>query len=179
MAFRLPFITDKNMDVLFSSKIFKVVRKFTTGRSGKQLERHIIEHPGAVVILPILSDGRIVLIKQYRVAIDEEIIELPAGTREPNEPELITARRELVEETGYTAGQMTEVFQFYTSPGFVKEAMFLFKATNLIAGPTNMEDGEKIVPMIVDLPEAMNLIKTGKIRDAKTLIGLLWYNQNQ
>jgi ADP-ribose pyrophosphatase len=169
---------DKNMDVLFSSKLFKVVRKFTMGRSGTRLERHIIEHPGAVVILPILPDGRIVLIKQYRVAVDEEIIELPAGTREQDEQELVTARRELVEETGYTAGEMTKVFQFYTSPGFVKEAMFLFKATNLIAGPTNMEDGEKITTMIVDLPEAMDFVKAGKIRDAKTLIGLLWYNQN-
>ncbi|MDR3183699.1 MAG: NUDIX hydrolase [Planctomycetaceae bacterium] len=166
------------MDILFTSKLFKVVRKFTTGRSGTQLERHIIEHPGAVVILPILPDGRIVLIKQPRVAVDEELIELPAGTREPAEQPLVTARRELVEETGYTAGEMTEIFRFYASPGFIKEEMYLFKAEKLVAGPTNLEDGEKITPLIVDLPEAMQMVQTGQIRDAKTLIGLLWYNQN-
>ncbi|MDR3234854.1 MAG: NUDIX hydrolase [Planctomycetaceae bacterium] len=165
------------MDILFTSRLFKVVRKVTTGRSGKPLERHIIEHPGAVVILPILPDGRIVLIKQQRVAVDEEIIELPAGTREANELPLITARRELAEETGFAAGEMTEIFRFYTSPGFIKEEMYLFKAERLVAGPTNLEDGEKITQMIVDLPEAMNMVNAGQIRDAKTLIGLLWYQR--
>lgn len=148
-----------------------------TGRSGASLERHVILHPGAVVILPILPDGRIVLIRQHRIAVDADLIELPAGTREPAEEPIVTARRELIEETGYIAGLLTPVFQFFASPGFVREEMHLFKAEKLIAGPTAMEDGEKIESLIVDLPQAVEMIRSGEIRDAKTMIGLLWHYQ--
>lgn len=172
--------TTPNSDApLFTSRIFKVVKKMITGRSGKQLERHIIIHPGAVAVLPILNDGRIVLIRQYRVAFDKVLIEIPAGTLEPNEKPILTARRELIEETGYIAQTITPVMTFYTSPGFVQEEMFLFKATGLIAGPTNLEDGEKIEPLVVTLDEAMQQIAQGEIRDAKTLVALLWYKIQQ
>jgi len=163
-------------DTLFTSRVFKVVKKFITGRSGQRLERHIVIHPGAVVVLPILSDGRIVLIKQQRIAVDGDLIELPAGTLEPGEPPITTARRELIEETGYTAKSLTQIMSFFTSPGFIREEMFLFKATNLIPGPTDMEDGEKIEPMIVELSQAMDMIAKGEIKDAKTIIAIYWYN---
>jgi ADP-ribose pyrophosphatase len=166
------------METLFTSRVFKVVKKYMTGRSGTQLERHVVIHPGAVVILPVLSDGRIVLIRQHRIAVDSELIELPAGTLEPGEQPITTARRELIEETGYTAGTLTHALKFYSSPGFMQEEMHLFKATGLIPGPTAMEDGEKIEPLIVDLAEAVKLISRGEIRDAKTIIGILWYNQS-
>lgn len=150
-----------------------------TGKSGKQLERHIVIHPGAVAVLPVLNDGRIVLIRQYRAAVDKVLIEIPAGTLEPNEAPISTARRELIEETGYAAQTIEPVMSFYTSPGFVREEMFLFKATELIAGPTDMEDGEKIEPLPVTMDEAMNLVARGEVRDAKTLIALLWYQNQQ
>ena len=165
------------MDTIYTGRIFKVVKKFITGSSGKQLERHIIVHPGAVVILPILSDGRIVLIRQQRIAVEENLIELPAGTMEPGEEPIVTARRELMEETGYRADELVPALKFYTSPGFVKEEMRLFKATKLTAGPTALDDDEKIEPLLVDLPQAMNMVLSGEIRDAKTIVGLLWYNQ--
>jgi ADP-ribose pyrophosphatase len=168
-----------NNDTLFTSRIFKVVKKIITGRSGKPLERHIIIHPGAVAVLPVLNDGRIVLIRQYRVAIDKMLIEIPAGTLEPGEPPVSTARRELIEETGYVAKTIMPVMTFYTSPGFVKEEMYLFKATGLISGPTSLEDGEKIEPLLVTLDEAMSLIVKGEIHDAKTLTALLWYKNQQ
>lgn len=167
-------MANKN-DTLFTSRVFTVVKKMITGRSGKQLERHVIVHPGAVVILPILGDGRVVLIRQHRVAVDADLIELPAGTLEPNELPILTAKRELMEETGYTAKTMTEVMTFFTSPGFMKEEMHLFKATGLIPGPTALEDGEKIETVIVDLHDAMKMIANGEIKDAKTIIGLYWY----
>ena len=169
-------IPNKSPDTLFTSRVFKVVKKFITGRSGKQLERHIVVHPGAVAVLPILNDGRIVMIRQHRVAVDAELIELPAGTLEPNESPVSTARRELIEETGYTAKNVSQITSFYTSPGFMREEMFLFKATDLIPGPTDMEDGEKIVTVIATLEEAMAMIARGEIKDAKTIIGLYWYN---
>ncbi|MDR2761634.1 MAG: NUDIX hydrolase [Planctomycetaceae bacterium] len=166
-------------DIIFSSRVFKVVKRFITGRSGVQLERHIIVHPGAVVILPELSDNRIVLIRQHRVSVDGELIELPAGTMEPKEEPIITARRELIEETGYSAESVSHIMTFLSSPGFIKEEMHLFHATGLIAGPTAMEDGEKIESLIVSLDEAMKMITKGEIKDAKTIIGLYWLHNKQ
>jgi ADP-ribose pyrophosphatase len=165
------------MDTIYAGRIFKVVKKFITNNSGKQLERHVVVHPGAVVILPILSDGRIVLIRQHRIAVDENLIELPAGMIEPGEEPMVTARRELMEETGYRAGELVPVLKFYTSPGFVKEEMRLFKASKLTAGPASLDDDEKIEPLLVDMPQAMKMVLSGEIRDAKTIVGLLWYNQ--
>ncbi|MDR0390398.1 MAG: NUDIX hydrolase [Planctomycetaceae bacterium] len=161
-------------EIVFSSRVFKVVKRFITGRSGNQLERHIIVHPGAVVVLPELSGDRVVLIRQHRVAVDGELIELPAGTIELGEEPIITARRELIEETGYTAASLTNIMKFFSSPGFIKEEMYLFHAEGLIPGPTAMEDGEKIETIIVPLVDAMKMITTGEIRDAKTIIGLYW-----
>ncbi|MDR2755292.1 MAG: NUDIX hydrolase [Planctomycetaceae bacterium] len=163
------------METLFTSRIFKVVRKMITGRSGTSLERHIVIHPGAVVILPVLEDDRLVLIRQHRVAVDETLIELPAGTLEPNELPMATARRELIEETGYTAKTMTSIMTFFASPGFAHEEMHLFKAIDLIPGPTALEDGEKIETLIIDLPQALQMIASGEIKDAKTIIGLYWF----
>ena len=165
------------MDTIYTGRLFKVVKKFITNKSGKRLERHVIVHPGAVVILPILSDGRIVLIRQHRIAVEENLIELPAGTIEPGEEPTATARRELMEETGYRANFLSPALKFYTSPGFVKEEMRLFKATGLTAGPTALDDDEKIEPLLLDLPQAMKMVLSGEIRDAKTIVGLLWYNQ--
>jgi ADP-ribose pyrophosphatase len=165
------------MDTLYTSRLFKIVKKFVTSRSGRQVERHVVVHPGAVVVLPILSDGRIVLIRQHRIAVEEELIELPAGTIEIGEEPIATARRELMEETGFRANELVPVLKFYTSPGFVKEEMRLFKAAGLTAGPTSLDDDEKIETLHVDLPQAMKMIYSGEIRDAKTIIGLMWYNQ--
>ncbi|MDR2345628.1 MAG: NUDIX hydrolase [Planctomycetaceae bacterium] len=163
-------------DILFTSRVFKVVKRFITGRSGNKLERHIVIHPGAVVILPILNDNRVVLIRQHRVSVENELIELPAGTMEFKEEPIVTARRELVEETGYAAESMSHVMSFFSSPGFIKEEMHLFLANGLIAGPTAMEDGEKIETLIVSLEEAMKMISNGEICDAKTIIGIYWWN---
>ena len=165
------------METIYTGRIFSVVKKFVTGKSGEQLERQVIVHPGAVVVLPILSDGRIVLVRQHRIAVEEHLIELPAGTVETGEELMTTARRELQEETGYRADELISVLKFYASPGFVREEMHLFKATKLTAGPTAQEDDEKIETILVDLPQAMKMLYSGEIRDAKTIIGLLWHSQ--
>ena len=166
------------METVFTSRIFKVVKKIVTGRSGQPLERYVVVHPGAVAVLPILDDGRFVLIKQHRIAIDEPLIEIPAGTLEPNEEPHVTAYRELIEETGYIAGTLTPTLKFYTSPGMLKEAMHLYVAENLVPGPTNMEDGEQIDTLLVEPEQAMSMIASGEIKDAKTVIALLWQDAN-
>ncbi|MGL4943561.1 MAG: NUDIX hydrolase [Thermoguttaceae bacterium] len=163
------------MDTIFTSKIFKVVKRFVTGRTGSKLERHVVVHPGAIAIVPILDDGSILLERQFRVAVGANLIEIPAGTLEPDEPPATTARRELREETGYTATELELLTTFYPSPGILQETMHLFLATGLIAGPTDLEDGEEIEVFQVPLAEAVDMVFQGQIRDAKTIVGILWY----
>jgi len=162
-------------EILFQSKLYRIEKTWQTGRSGQQLERHVIVHPGAVGILPLLDDGRVVLLRQYRVAVDAYLIELPAGTLEPGEEPIVTARRELIEETGYTAGKMEPLITFYSSPGILRERLHLFVATNLTPGESALEDGEDIELFIAEWDEIRDLIARGEITDAKTLIGLLHY----
>ncbi len=127
-------------------------------------------------MLPLLDDGRVVLIRNCRVAVDETLVELPAGTLDPGEEPLETARRELAEETGYRAGAMELLAVFYSSPGILDERMHLFLATGLARGEPDLQGGEQIEPLIVPWREAMEMVRSGAIRDAKTLAGLLYYD---
>jgi ADP-ribose pyrophosphatase len=165
-------------EILFQSKLYRIEKTWQTGRSGQPLERHVIVHPGAVGVLPLLNDGRVVLLRQYRVAVDAYLIELPAGTLEPGEEPLASAHRELIEETGYTAGKMEPLITFYSSPGILYERLHLFVATKLTPGKTALEDGEDIEPLIADWHEIREMIARGEITDAKTLIGLQHYMLN-
>ena len=162
-------------EILFQSKLFYVEKRFQTGRSGKPLERHVIVHPGAVGILPVLADSRIVLIKQYRVAADSYLIEIPAGTLEPGEEPIKTAERELTEETGYVAGKIEPMTTIFSSPGILHEKLHLFLATDLKAGSTALEDGEDIELLLVTGDQVRQMLKNGEIRDAKTLVALYRY----
>jgi ADP-ribose pyrophosphatase len=136
-------------------------------------DRAVIRHPGAVVLLPILSDGRICLIRNYRVSIAQTLLELPAGTLEPGEPPLQTAHRELAEETGYTAGKMKLLRTFFPSPGILDEKMYLYLATQLMDGPPSREAGEQIENVVLSFEDAIALVDECKIVDAKTIVGLL------
>lgn len=163
------------MDTIFTSKIFKVVKRFVTGRTGKTLERHVVVHPGAIAIIPILDDGSILLERQFRIAVNMDLIEIPAGTLEIGEDPATTARRELREETGYTATHLQLLTTFYQSPGILQETMHLFLATGLLPGPSDLEDGEEIEIFSLSVEDAVAKIFSGEIRDAKTMIGILWY----
>jgi ADP-ribose pyrophosphatase len=162
-------------EILFQSRLFHVEKRFQTGRSGQQLERHVIVHPGAVGIVPILDDGRVVLLRQYRAAVDSYLIEIPAGTLEPNEVPTITARRELIEETGYRAEKIEPMIVIYSSPGILREKLHIFTAIGLTPGETALEDGEDIQHLIVTWNEIRGMLARGEISDAKTLIGLQHY----
>lgn len=157
---------------LFQSRKFKIVERMQIGRSGALLKRQVVKHPGAIGIVPILPDGRVLLIKQYRIALEKEIYEIPAGTREPGEEPIITAKRELIEETGYRTDNFTELTTIYTSPGILQEELVLYLAQDLTPGESAPEDGEKInlTPMTWD--EINQLIDAGEIADGKTLAGL-------
>jgi len=160
-------------ELLLETRRFRVVRRYGETDDGTHYAHETIEHPGAVTILPVLDGNRICLIRNYRLAVDSTLIELPAGTLEPGEEPAETARRELVEETGYTAAHIEPLVQFYMSPGIMDERMYLYVATGLMLGDRDLDATEQIETMIVDWPQAMEMIARGEIQDAKTLVGLL------
>ncbi|MBN2022407.1 MAG: NUDIX hydrolase [Pirellulales bacterium] len=160
---------------LFQGRLFRVVREVVRAPDGREHSREIVRHPGAVAILPILDDGRVCLIENYRIAVGQTLLELPAGTREPGEDPLETARRELAEETGYRAGRIEALATFYMSPGILDEQMHLFLATQLAPGPAALEGGEQIHPRPTSWEEAISSVRDGRIQDAKTIVGLLYY----
>ncbi len=160
---------------LLSTPRFSVERREFARPDGDPITRYVVVHPGAVVILPILPDGRIVMIRQVREAVDCELWELPAGTREPTESPIETAARELVEETGYRAADITPLVEFFTSPGVMTERMHAFLATGLEFVGQALEDGEQIVVETMDPRDLRHKLIDGQVRDGKTLAVLGLY----
>ncbi len=164
-------------EVLLETRRFRVVRHRGRTASGHEYVRETVQHAGAVVILPILDDDRVCLIRNFRVAVGQTLIELPAGTLEPGENPADTARRELEEETGYRAARIEPLLAFFMSPGILNERMHGYVATGLIKGPAAPEAGEEIEPWPVTWDEALHMIRSGQIQDAKTLVALLYYDK--
>lgn len=140
---------------------------------GSTAIREIIGTPGAVVIAALTDDRQVRMVRQYRSAIGEFLLELPAGTLEPDEPPEQAAPRELAEETGDRASHWKRLTGFYTVPGICDEFIHLYLATGLTLGPTNQEADEFIEVVTLPLDEALAMVKRGEICDAKTIIGLL------
>jgi len=163
-----------NPEILLTTPKFRVVRETVTTGAGKTKTREIVRHPGACVIVPLLDDGRVCLIRNWRIAVGKTLIELPAGTLEPPEPPHVAAERELIEETGYRAAKIEFLHAFFLSPGILDEKMHLYLATGLTAGQTAREEGEEIENWLVPWDEAIAMIFRGEIEDAKTIVGLLW-----
>ncbi len=145
--------------------------------SGRNTVREVVEHPGAVAVVPLTEDGRLLLIRQYHHAIGRALLGIPAGTLEPDEPPIETARRELVEETGFRASHLSELVAFYPSPGYTDERLVVFLAEGCrpTGGGPNPDELIDLVP--VPLAEVGALLAAGpdQIQEAKTLIGLLWF----
>ncbi len=144
---------------------------------GRTIRRDAIRHPGAVVILPVLDAGRVVLLRNFRFVVGETLWEVPAGTREPNEPLEDCARRELIEETGYTAARWRSLGYLYASPGVLDEKLHLFVAEELTAGEAQPEPDETLEPVIVPLEQAIQMCLDGTIHDAKTVTALLLWER--
>ena len=143
--------------------------------NGNIVEREVVEFRESVVVLPILSDDRIVLIKQYRVPIERWIYELPAGVIEHGETPEESAKRELIEETGYKAKELKKLFEMYLAPGYSTEKMHAFLAYDLEYVGSAPEVYEVIKVQPVKLKEALNMIKRGEIPDAKSIATILYY----
>ena len=138
------------------------------------MTRELVQHPGAVAILPLVDSRHIVLLRQFRYAAKGNLWEIPAGTREAGESAIRCARRELEEETGFRARRIKFLTRFYLAPGITNEVMSLFKASDLVKGRKNLDHDEWIEHRVVSLAEACRMVENGLIRDAKTMVGVLW-----
>ena len=160
---------------LFRGRVFALKRDRVLEPGGVTAIREFVEHPGSVVVLPVLPGRRIVLIRQYRHAAGQYLWELVAGHKEPHEDFLRGAHRELQEETGYTARRIRKLLEVFPSPGLLGEKMVIFLAEGLTKGKARPEDDEKITQRILTLAEAERWIRSGKIRDSKSVAGILYY----
>jgi ADP-ribose pyrophosphatase len=165
------------VEELLVTRRFRVVRHSEKGRDGAIHTKETIQHPGAVAVLPMLDDGRVCLIRNYRVAVERTLIEVPAGTLEAGEHPATTAVRELAEETGFRAATVEKLLEFTMSPGILNERMHLFVARGLTPGAASLEPGETISPLLLAWEDAMRMAVDGTIEDAKTLVALLYYDR--
>lgn len=155
------------------------VRDTVVSSDGLRRSRDIVLHPGAAAMLAVLPDRRVLLVRQYRHASGEVLLELPAGTLDvladgATEDPLVAAKRELFEETGHRAGSWRKLAEFFTAPGFANELMHLYLATDVVADPTHEgpEEDERLELEVMPFDEALQLAENGTIRDAKTILGL-------
>lgn len=156
---------------IYKGKIIDVRIDDVTLPDGNRSKRELIDHPGAVAIIAITDKGKIVMVEQYRKALEKSIIEIPAGKLEPGEKPEVTAKRELEEETGYQAETLDFVVSYYTSPGFANEIIYVYEARGLSEVEDQLDgDDDEFVELIeVSLEEAMDLINSQRIHDAKTI----------
>ncbi len=140
--------------------------------NGRQSLREKVSHLGSVGMVPLDQEGQVILIRQYRYPVEEELIEIPAGKLDPGEDPWECARRETEEEIGLIPGRLVKLATFYTTPGFCNENFHLFLALDLKKGDVNHDDDEFMVIKRVSLERAIEMVASGEIRDAKTIIGL-------
>src|SRR5258706_698749 len=172
MAFRLI-----EKQVLYTGKKINLEVHHLEDAAGKRTQREVVVHPGAVVIVPFCDDKTILLIRNRRYAIQQILLELPAGTLEHGESPMNCAGRELQEETGYLATRMKPIANFYSSPGILTEKMYAFAAFGLKKSNPVLEEGEEIEVFSVELTEEVSMIQDGQIQDGKTIATLLFYER--
>ena len=165
-------------EVIRSERIFQgrvVNLRVDTVRlpNGRVSQREIVEHRGAVAIVPMLDSDTVLMIRQFRLAVNEVLLEVPAGTLEPGEPAEVCAARELEEETGYRAGCLRKLFSQYLAPGYSQEILHVFLAQELQKTVQKMDDDENVEVVPMPLHRAVDLVLKGEIRDAKTIAALL------
>jgi ADP-ribose pyrophosphatase len=159
---------------VYDGTLLKVHRDRVRLPDGAEGVREYIRHPGAVAVVPLFADGRVLLERQFRYPHRREFIEIPAGKLEPGEPHLDTAKRELLEETGYTAAEWTRLGVIHTAIAYTDEAIELFLAKGLLKGTRRLDRGEFLELVVVDFSSAIEMIRDGRITDAKSVAALLW-----
>lgn len=159
--------------IAFQGRIIQVREDRVIEPSGYECSREIVVHPGAVCIVARPTTDQVILIRQYRHATGQHLVEIPAGTLHDGEDPLKCAHRELEEETGYRATEMKERARFWTTPGFTTEFMYLYEASGLVKTQINPDEDEVIEVEFVPYRDALQMIDDGRIQDAKSILGLL------
>ena len=164
--------TINSRTTLYQGRVFKLIRENATLDNGVTTDMEFVEHPGATAIIPMLNESRVLLLKQYRHPLRKYIWEIPAGTIDPQESVINCAKRELIEETGYSANQWQKLGEITPVPGYSNERIHIYLATELQTAEQDLDRDEIINIHEVDYSEALEMIKTGKIQDAKSIAGL-------
>jgi ADP-ribose pyrophosphatase len=175
----LKDLTERRLSgaLVYDGSLLKVHRDEVGLPDGSQGSREFIRHPGAVAVIPLFDDGSVLLERQFRYPHAREFIEIPAGKLEPGEPHLETAKRELLEETGYTASQWRRLGVIHPAIAYTDEAIDLFLATGLVFSGQKLDAGEFLETLILPLPKALEMVQRGEITDSKTVTALLWYDR--
>jgi ADP-ribose pyrophosphatase len=160
------------MKNIYSGNIVTLNLETVTLPNGVTIDLEIVRHPGAAAVVPLKEHDRVVLIKQFRHAAGGFIYEIPAGKLHPGEDPKNCATRELEEEIGYQAGKLELLSSIFTAPGFTDEVIHIYKATELSKGRQNLDRDEVLEIVEMSLQEAIEMMRVGKIRDAKTMVGL-------
>lgn len=160
---------------VYSGRILNVRVDRVVKPDGSETSREIVVHSDCVAVVAMDDEGRIILERQFRYPVQEELFEIPAGTIEPGETPLEAARREMQEETGYRPKELVPLGGFYSAPGYSTEYLYLFAASGLVSDPIQAEDSDEIELVRCSLSEVREMIKSGEVRDAKSVAGLLLF----
>lgn len=164
---------------IYRGRVVRLVEKDFVLPNGRKTTFGVVEHPGAVAVVPVFENGDVLLLRQFRPTIGAELYEIPAGTLEPGESPLSTAKREIVEETGQRARKWTKISEFYSAPGFCTELLHVFEARELSPATAELDADEILKPLRMSMKDALRLIERRKIRDAKSIAGLLVHEQRR
>ena len=174
-----PHLKETQIDstLAYDGHFVKVQRDTVALPDGKMTQREYIKHPGAVVILPLFDDGSVLLERQFRYPLNQVFIEFPAGKIDPHEDPLACAKRELLEETGYTASQWQFVCTIHNAIAYSDEHLDIYLARGLVAGKPQLDEEEFLETFIAPLSEMLNWVREGKVTDVKTVIGAFWLDK--
>lgn len=161
---------------IYKGKIVNLRRDSVRLPDGSTSMREIVEHPGGAAVLCV-KEGKVALVRQYRYAYGEEILEIPAGKLSLGEDPVLAAARELGEETGLIAEELVPLFVLYPTPGYTNEKIYIYEACGLRMGKQHLDEGEFLGVEYIPLDEAYRMIESGEIRDAKTIVALLQYKK--
>ncbi|NLN46468.1 MAG: NUDIX hydrolase [Clostridiaceae bacterium] len=160
-------------DIRFTGRVFQVEEMLVRLSDGTSANREIVRHSGGAAVVAIDTAGQVVLVRQYRKAAEQIMLEIPAGKLEPEEDPAACALRELREETGYRSGPLQPLMTLYPTPGYCSEQLHLFYTDQIESGVSAPDEGELLEPVLLPLTDCLEAIRDGRIRDAKTVVGIL------